>query len=91
MVLDFSISMQTQVIVTTRLAFYHQRLFRLLVCYLDSQDLATVVLAMVTSRLDYYNFFYAGLSSDSEIAGSAEYGGTGADGVILADFHSAHA
>ena len=45
----------------TRVAFFHLRQARLLAPYLSAPDLATVIHAMVTSRLDYCNSLYAGL------------------------------
>lgn len=47
--------MEAQVTAAAKLAFYHLQLIRELVSYLASHDLATVIYATVTSRLDYCN------------------------------------
>ncbi|XP_061474960.1 small ribosomal subunit protein uS7 isoform X1 [Rhineura floridana] len=55
---DPSLSLEAQV---ARNAFYHLQLVAQLRPYLDSDDLASVVHALVTSRLDYCNALYVGL------------------------------
>ena len=44
-------------------AFYHLRQVKLLAPYLSQDDLATVIHATVTTRLDYCNSLYGGLPS----------------------------
>lgn len=58
--LDTSLSMEAQVTMTARIAFYHLRLVKLLVPYLDSHDLAIMIHAMITSKLHYCNPLYVG-------------------------------
>ncbi|XP_061485295.1 uncharacterized protein LOC133385720 isoform X1 [Rhineura floridana] len=58
---DPSLSLEAQVASVARNAFYHLRLVAQLRPYLDSDDLASVVHALVTSRLDYCNALYVGL------------------------------
>ena len=58
---DASLSMEAQVTATAQLAFFHLRRIRQLAPYLSRPDLATVIHATVTSRLDYCNSLYAGL------------------------------
>lgn len=53
--LDASDSMETQVIVTTKITFYHLRLIKQLTPTWTSMDLATTIHTMVTSGLDYCN------------------------------------
>ena len=53
--------MEAHVVNATRVSFFHLRQARLLAHYLSASDLATVIHAMVTSRLDYCNSLYAGL------------------------------
>ena len=60
-ILDSSLTMEAQVANVTRVAFFHLRQARLLVPYLSAPNLATVIHAMVTSRLDFCNSLYAGL------------------------------
>lgn len=45
-----------------QLTFAYLQLVRQLVPYLTSQDLAIVIHAIVTSKLDYFNSLYEGLS-----------------------------
>ena len=58
MTLDSTLSMESQVVNGARTAFFH---LRQLVPYLSTSDLATVIHATVTSRLDFCNLLYAGL------------------------------
>ena len=53
--------MEAQVANVTRVAFFHLRQARSLEPYLSAPDLATVIHATDTSRLDYCNSLYAGL------------------------------
>lgn len=50
--------MEAQVAVNARTAFYQLRLVKQLVPYVVSHDLATVIHAMISSRLDYHNSLY---------------------------------
>uniref|UniRef100_A0A803TP95 Reverse transcriptase domain-containing protein n=1 Tax=Anolis carolinensis TaxID=28377 RepID=A0A803TP95_ANOCA len=59
--LDSSLSLEPQVSAVARGAFAELRLVRQLRPYLGRSDLATVVHALVTSRLDYGNALYVGL------------------------------
>ncbi|XP_053224999.1 uncharacterized protein LOC128403884 [Podarcis raffonei] len=54
-------SLDAQVTATAKATFFHLRRIKQLVPYLSRPDLATVIHAMVTSRLDYCNSLYAGL------------------------------
>lgn len=63
MILNVSLSMEAQVTVVSILAFYHLWLIRQLVPCLTIWDLATVIYAMITSRM-YCNVFYVGLPLD---------------------------
>ncbi|XP_061477657.1 uncharacterized protein LOC133382019 [Rhineura floridana] len=56
-----SLSLEAQVASVARNAFYHLRFVAQLRPYLDSDNLASVVHALVTSRLDYCNALYVGL------------------------------
>ncbi|XP_061473928.1 uncharacterized protein LOC133380529 [Rhineura floridana] len=58
---DPSLSLEAQVASVARNAFYHLRLVAQLHPYLCGDDLASVVHALVTSRLDYCNALYVGL------------------------------
>ena len=60
---DASLSMEAQITKVAQQAFYHLRQIKLPAPYLSSDDLATVIHATVTSRLDYCNSLYAGLPS----------------------------
>ena len=60
-ILDTSLSMEAQITKVAHQAFYHLHQAKLLAPYLSSDDLATVIHATVTSRLDYCNSLYAGL------------------------------
>ncbi|XP_048354704.1 uncharacterized protein LOC125433843 [Sphaerodactylus townsendi] len=60
-ILDPSLSLVAQVIQTAQAAFYHLQQARQLALYLSCPDLATVIHATVTSRLDYCSSLYAGL------------------------------
>ena len=60
-ILDSSLSMEAQVANVTCLVFFHLRQARQLVPYLSTPDVATVIHATVTSRLDFCNSLYAGL------------------------------
>ena len=62
-ILDASLSMETQIAKVARQAFYHLRQVKQLAPYLSQDDLATVIHATVSSRLDYCNSLYAGLPS----------------------------
>ncbi|XP_077200587.1 complex III assembly factor LYRM7 isoform X1 [Paroedura picta] len=53
--------MEAQVTKVAWLAFYHLHQAKLLVPYLEPEHLATVIHAMVTSRLDFCNSLYASL------------------------------
>uniref|UniRef100_A0A803TXA5 Reverse transcriptase domain-containing protein n=1 Tax=Anolis carolinensis TaxID=28377 RepID=A0A803TXA5_ANOCA len=61
LLLDSSLSLEPQVSAMARGAFAQLRLVRQLRPYLGKSDLATVVYALVTSRLDYCNALYVGL------------------------------
>ncbi|KAF7245183.1 hypothetical protein EYD10_08612 [Varanus komodoensis] len=61
--LDPELSLETQVAAVARSAFLQLQLFHQLRPYLDKQSLATVIHALVTSRLDYCNALYVGLPS----------------------------
>uniref|UniRef100_A0A803U1N2 Reverse transcriptase domain-containing protein n=1 Tax=Anolis carolinensis TaxID=28377 RepID=A0A803U1N2_ANOCA len=60
-ILDSSLSLEPQVSAVARGAFAQLKLVRQLQPYLGKPDLATVVHALVTSRLDYCNALYVGL------------------------------
>ena len=60
-ILDSTLSMEAQVANAACLAFFHLRQARQLAPYLSTPDLATVIHATVTSRLDFCNSLYAGL------------------------------
>uniref|UniRef100_R4GAY7 Reverse transcriptase domain-containing protein n=1 Tax=Anolis carolinensis TaxID=28377 RepID=R4GAY7_ANOCA len=60
-ILDSSLSLEPQVSAVARGAFAQLKLVRQLRPYLGKPDLATVVHALVTSRLDYCNALYVGL------------------------------
>lgn len=60
-ILGASLSMEAQVTEVAASAFYHFRLIRQLVSYLSTNDLATVIQAIVTTRLDYCNSLYMDL------------------------------
>ena len=60
-IFDASLSMEAQITKVAHQAFYHLRKAKLLAPYLTPDDLATVIHATVTSRLDYCNSLYAGL------------------------------
>ena len=60
-ILDTSLSMEAQVAMVARMAFFHLCQARLLAPYLTADDLASVIRATVTSRLDFCNSLYAGL------------------------------
>ena len=53
--------METQITKVVRLAFYHLHQAKLLAPYFSLEELATVIHAKATSRLDYCNLLYAGL------------------------------
>ena len=55
--------MEAQISKVAHQAFYHLRQVNQLAPYLSLEDLATVIHATVTSRLDYCNSLYAGLPS----------------------------
>ncbi|XP_061466651.1 uncharacterized protein LOC133377174 [Rhineura floridana] len=59
--LDPLLSLEAQVASVARNAFYQLRLVAQLRPYLDRENLATVIHALVTSRLDYCNALYVGL------------------------------
>ncbi|XP_062818981.1 probable RNA-directed DNA polymerase from transposon BS isoform X1 [Anolis carolinensis] len=59
--LDSSLALDAQVSAVAGRAFAHLKLVRQLRPYLKKSDLATVVHALVTSRLDYCNALYVGL------------------------------
>uniref|UniRef100_A0A803TL80 Reverse transcriptase domain-containing protein n=1 Tax=Anolis carolinensis TaxID=28377 RepID=A0A803TL80_ANOCA len=59
--LDSSLSLEPQVSAVARGAFAQLRLVRQLRPFLGRSDLATVVHALVTARLDYCNALYVGL------------------------------
>uniref|UniRef100_A0A803SSU4 Reverse transcriptase domain-containing protein n=2 Tax=Anolis carolinensis TaxID=28377 RepID=A0A803SSU4_ANOCA len=59
--LDSSLSLEPQVLAVARRAFAQLRLVRQLRPFLGRSDLATVVHALVTARLDYCNALYVGL------------------------------
>ncbi|KAF7238180.1 Complement C1q-like protein 3 [Varanus komodoensis] len=59
--LDPELSLEFQVAVVARSAFLQLRLIHQLRPYLDEHSLATVIHALVTSRLDYCNARYVGL------------------------------
>ena len=60
-IFDASLSVEAQITTVAHQAFYHLRQAKLPVPYLTPDDLATVIHATVTSRLDYCNSLYAGL------------------------------
>lgn len=60
-VLDSSLSMESQITVIAKWAFNHLRPVSKVVSHLDTQDLATVIHIMVTPKLDYCNSLYTGL------------------------------
>uniref|UniRef100_A0A803TC32 Reverse transcriptase domain-containing protein n=1 Tax=Anolis carolinensis TaxID=28377 RepID=A0A803TC32_ANOCA len=60
-ILDSSLSLEPQVSAVARGVFAQLKLVRQLRPYLGKQDFATVVHALVTSRLDYCNALYVGL------------------------------
>ena len=62
--LDASLSMEAQISKVAHQAFCHLRQVKQLAPYLSQEDLATVIHATVTSRLDYCNSLYAGLPSN---------------------------
>ena len=62
--LDASLSMEAQIAKVAHQAFYHLRQVKQLAPYLSQDNLATVIHATVTSRLDYCNSLYAGLPSN---------------------------
>ena len=53
--------MEAHVTTVARTAFFHLRQARLLAPYLSTEDLASVIHAMVTSRIDFCNLLHAGL------------------------------
>uniref|UniRef100_A0A803TNY3 Reverse transcriptase domain-containing protein n=1 Tax=Anolis carolinensis TaxID=28377 RepID=A0A803TNY3_ANOCA len=59
--LDSSLALDAQVSAVAGRAFAHLKLVHQLRPYLEKSDLATVVHALVTSRLDYCNALYVGL------------------------------
>ena len=59
--LEPSLSLEAQVASVAQSAFYQLRLVAQLRPYLDRDDLASVVHALVTSKLDYCNALYVGL------------------------------
>uniref|UniRef100_R4GDH7 Reverse transcriptase domain-containing protein n=1 Tax=Anolis carolinensis TaxID=28377 RepID=R4GDH7_ANOCA len=59
--LDPLLTMEAQVSAVSRSAFFHLCQARQLAPYLSRNDLATVIQAMVISRLDYCNALYIGL------------------------------
>ncbi|XP_061443806.1 uncharacterized protein LOC133365612 isoform X9 [Rhineura floridana] len=59
--LESSLSLETQVASVARSAFYQLRLVAQLRPYRDRDNLASVVHALVTSKLDYCNGLYVGL------------------------------
>ncbi|XP_062824300.1 uncharacterized protein LOC134295487 [Anolis carolinensis] len=59
--LDPLLTIEAQVSAISRTAFFHLRQARGLALYLSRDDLATVIQAMVISRLDYCNALYIGL------------------------------
>ncbi|XP_053150941.1 nuclear receptor subfamily 2 group F member 6 isoform X4 [Hemicordylus capensis] len=59
--LDPTLSLEAQVAVVCRSAFYQLQLVRQLRPYLEKLDLTSVTHALVTSRLDYCNVLYVGL------------------------------
>uniref|UniRef100_A0A670J1P8 Reverse transcriptase domain-containing protein n=1 Tax=Podarcis muralis TaxID=64176 RepID=A0A670J1P8_PODMU len=60
-IFDTSLSMEAQITAITKAAFFHLRQAKQLAPYLSRPDLATVIHATVTSRLDYCNSLYMGL------------------------------
>uniref|UniRef100_A0A803SXZ5 Reverse transcriptase domain-containing protein n=1 Tax=Anolis carolinensis TaxID=28377 RepID=A0A803SXZ5_ANOCA len=60
-ILDSLLNLEPQVLAVARGAFAQLKLVRQLCSYLGKPDLATVVHALVTSRLDYCNALYVGL------------------------------
>uniref|UniRef100_A0A670I2H7 Reverse transcriptase domain-containing protein n=1 Tax=Podarcis muralis TaxID=64176 RepID=A0A670I2H7_PODMU len=60
-IFDTSLSMEAQITAITKAAFFHLRQAKQLAPYLSRPDLATVIHATVTSRLDYCNSLYVGL------------------------------
>ncbi|XP_061477478.1 uncharacterized protein LOC133381914 [Rhineura floridana] len=60
-ILDSCLTLEAHVASVARNAFYQLRLVAQLRPYLSKEDLSSVVHAMVTSRLDYYNALYVGL------------------------------
>ena len=59
--LEPSLSLEAKVASVARSAFYQLRLVAQLRPYLDRDSLASVVHALVTSKLDYCNALYVGL------------------------------
>ena len=59
--LEPSLSLEAQVASVARSSFYQLRLVAQLRPYLDRDNLASVVHALVTSQLDYCNALYVGL------------------------------
>ena len=63
--LNASLSMEAQILKVAHQAFYHLRQVKQLAPYLSQDDLATVIHATVTSRLDYCNSLSMQASSQS--------------------------
>ena len=61
MILYASLSIGAQITNVACLAFFHLHQAQQLAPYLSTPDLATVIHATVTSRLDFCNSLYAGL------------------------------
>ncbi|XP_060100566.1 uncharacterized protein LOC132575897 [Heteronotia binoei] len=59
--LEPSLTMEAQIAATAKSAFFHLRRAKQLAPFLERDDLATVIHATVTSRLDYCNALYMGL------------------------------
>ena len=61
MLLDLELSLEAQVNSVAKSTFYQFMLIYQLCPYLDRDSLATVIHALITSRLDYCNVLYVGL------------------------------
>lgn len=61
MILDASFSVQAQITNFARTAFFQLPQVKQLTLHLSHTDPATVIHAMFTSRLNYYNLLYVGL------------------------------
>ena len=64
MILVSTLSMEAQIVNVAHLAFCHLRQAR---PYISAPDLAVVILAAVTTRLDFYNSLYIGLGTTSSV------------------------